>query len=89
VRSFISIPAGVFEHPLLRYTGLTAIGSTIWAFGFAAAGYALGANWEEFHHAFRYVEIVVALGIVAVVAYLIVRRRRSSTMGHRATDSAR
>ena len=32
---------------------------------FAAAGYALGANWEEFHHAFRYVEYVVAAGIVA------------------------
>ena len=89
VRSFISIPAGVFEHPLPRYTVLTAIGSTIWAFGFAAAGYALGASWEEFHHAFRYVEIVVGLGIVAVVAYLVVRWRRSSTMDPRATDSAR
>src|SRR5262245_31874984 len=88
-RSFISIPAGVFEAPLLRYTVLPAIGSAIWAFGFAAAGYALGASWESFDHAFRYVEIVVAIGIVAVVAYLIVRRRRSSTMGPRATDSAR
>jgi membrane protein DedA with SNARE-associated domain len=88
-RSFISIPAGVFEAPLVRYTVLTAIGSAIWAFGFAAAGYALGANWEEFHHAFRYVEIVVAIGIAAVVGYLIVRWRRSSTMGRRAPDSAR
>ena len=68
---------------------LTALGSAIWAFGFAGVGYALGANWESFQHAFRYVEIVVILGIVAVVAYLIVRWRRSSTMGPRATDSAR
>jgi membrane protein DedA with SNARE-associated domain len=88
-RSFISIPAGVFEHPLLRYIVLTAIGSAIWAFGFAAAGYALGASWEEFHHAFRYVEIVLAVGILALAAYLVVRWRRSSTMGRRATDSAR
>jgi membrane protein DedA with SNARE-associated domain len=88
-RSFISIPAGVFEHPFVRYTVLTAIGSAIWAFGFAGAGYALGANWEELHHAFRYVEYLIALAIVALVAYLIVRRRRSSTMGRRATDSAR
>jgi membrane protein DedA with SNARE-associated domain len=88
-RSFISIPAGVFEAPLARYTVLTALGSAIWAFGFAGVGYALGANWEDFQHAFRYVEIVVVLGIVAVVAYLIVRWRRSSTMGPRATDSAR
>jgi membrane protein DedA with SNARE-associated domain len=88
-RSFISIPAGVFEHPLLRYTVLTAIGSAIWAFGFAAAGYALGASWEEFHHAFRYVEYVLAAGIIAIALYLVVRWRRSSTIGRRATDSAR
>ena len=79
----------MFEAPLVRYTVLTAIGSAIWAFGFAGAGYALGANWESFHHAFRYVEIASRSAIVAVVAYLIVRRRRSSTMGRRATDSAR
>jgi membrane protein DedA with SNARE-associated domain len=88
-RSFISIPAGVFHSPLLRYTVLTAIGSAIWAFGFAGAGYALGASWESFDHAFHYVEIVLALAVVALVAYFIVRRRRSSTMRARATDSAR
>ena len=30
VRSFISIPAGVFRHPLGRYTLLTFMGSTLW-----------------------------------------------------------
>jgi membrane protein DedA with SNARE-associated domain len=88
-RSFISIPAGVFEAPLRRYTVLTLIGSAIWAFAFATVGYALGASWEEFHHAFRYVEYVVAVGIVAVAGYLVYRWRRSTTMGRRATDSAR
>jgi len=88
-RSFISIPAGVFEAKLGRYTVLTGIGSAIWAFAFAAAGYALGANWESFHHAFRYVEFVVAAAILGIAVYLIVRWRRSSTMGRRATDSSR
>ncbi len=88
-RSFISIPAGVFGAPLVRYTVLTLIGSAIWAFAFAGAGYALGASWESFHHAFRYVEVVVALGIIAVAVYLVIRWRRSITMARRATDSAR
>jgi membrane protein DedA with SNARE-associated domain len=88
-RSFISIPAGVFEAPLARYTVLTLAGSAIWAFAFAGAGYALGASWESFHHAFRYVEYVVALGIVGIGAYLLLRWRRSITMARRATDSAR
>ena len=88
-RSFISIPAGVFEAPLVRYTILTLAGSAIWAFGFAAAGYAAGDSWENIDHAFRYIEYVVAVGIVAVAVYLVVRWRRSITMARRATDSAR
>ena len=42
--------------PLGRYTLLTLLGSAIWAFAFAGAGWALGSRWEEFHHAFRYVD---------------------------------
>ncbi len=40
VRSFISIPAGVLEMPVVRYTVLTAIGSAVWCFGIAGAGVA-------------------------------------------------
>ena len=61
VRSFISIPAGVFEAPLGRYTVLTLIGSAVWCFVFAGIGWAAGASWESFHSAFRYADIVVAV----------------------------
>jgi membrane protein DedA with SNARE-associated domain len=88
VRSFVSIPAGVFRMPLGRYTVLTAIGSAIWAFALAGAGWGLGHSYETFHHDFRYVEYVVVAGVLAVAAYLIVRWRRSSTLARRAEDSA-
>lgn len=71
VRSFVSIPAGVFEMPLLTYTVLTLIGSAIWAFAFAGAGYALGSSYERFDHGFKYVEYAVVAGVVALAAYLI------------------
>ena len=45
VRSFVSIPAGVFEVPFVRYTLLTLAGSAIWCFAFAGVGYAVGDNW--------------------------------------------
>src|SRR5947209_7067094 len=32
VRSFISIPAGVFRMPFARYTALSLVGSAIWSF---------------------------------------------------------
>jgi membrane protein DedA with SNARE-associated domain len=89
VRSFIAIPAGVAEMPLGRYTLLTIPGSLLWAFAFAAIGFAAGASWEEFHHAFRYAEYVVAAGIALVVVAAIVRHRRSSRLGRRAEDPAR
>jgi membrane protein DedA with SNARE-associated domain len=78
VRSFVSIPAGVLEVPFVRYTLLTLAGSAIWCFFFAGAGYAVGDNWEDFHHAFRYVEYLVAAGIAAIAVWLVVRyvRRR-------------
>jgi membrane protein DedA with SNARE-associated domain len=80
VRSFVSVPAGVFEAPFVRYTLLTLLGSAIWCFAFAGAGYAAGEAWEDFHHAFRYVEYVVAAAIVGGAAWLawryLKRRRR-------------
>ena len=76
VRSFVSVPAGVFEARLGRYTLLTLLGSAIWCFAFAAAGYAAGESWEDFHHAFRYVEYLVAGVIVVVVAWLVLRQVR-------------
>ncbi len=80
VRSFISVPAGVFRAPLGRYTVLTAIGSLAWCLAFAGAGWAAGRSWESFHEAFRYVDYIVAALVIAAVGwfgYRFVRRRRS------------
>ena len=83
VRSFVSIPAGVFEVPFRRYTVLTLIGSAIWCFVFAGAGWAAGASWESFHHAFRFADVVVGLGILAAAAWIVWRfvgkRRQART----------
>jgi membrane protein DedA with SNARE-associated domain len=89
VRSFVSIPAGVFKAPLPRYTVLTALGSAIWCFAWAGAGWGLGASWTGVHHAFSYVDYAVVAGIVSAVAYWVLRRRRSITMARRASNSSR
>jgi len=75
-RSFISIPAGVFRMPLRPYTWLTLAGSTIWCLVFAGAGYALGDNYEKFDKALRYVDYLIVVAVVALVAVWLVRRRR-------------
>ncbi len=73
VRSFISIPAGIAEMRLGRYTLLTFLGTLPWCFGIAAAGLALGAGWERFHESFRYADYAVLALIVAVVVAVVVR----------------
>jgi len=83
IRSFVSIPAGVFEVRLGRYTLMTAIGSAIWAFAFAGVGYGLGSGYERFHHGFRIADYLVAAAIVAFLFWLLLRRRRSSTLSRR------
>ncbi len=80
VRSFISIPAGVFASPLAPYTLLTLLGSMLWCFSFAAVGWAVGGRWENFHHSFRYADYAaVVLLLVLAGAALLHRRRHSRT----------
>ena len=54
IRSFISIPAGVFSVPLVRYLSLTLVGSAIWSFAFAGAGWGLGSGYSRIHNTFQW-----------------------------------
>ena len=89
VRSFVSIPAGVFRQPLGLYTALTLLGSTLWCFAFAGAGWWFGSRWEEFHHAFRYAEYAIAALLVAGLAYVAVRALRRRRAPEAGVDSPR
>ena len=75
-RSFVSIPAGLFESPFGRYNLLTLIGNGIWCLFFAAIGWALGASWDTFDHGFRFVDVAVVVIVVLAVAALLLRRLR-------------
>ena len=77
VRSFVSIPAGVVRMPIVRFTVLTILGCIPWCFGIAAAGWALGSSYENFHHDFSYVEYIVVALVIVGLAWLIFRRRSS------------
>src|SRR4051794_25089909 len=78
VRSFISVPAGALESPLPSYTVLTLVGSAIWCFAFAGAGWALGSRWDQAHHAFTGVEVLVTAAVLVGAAVQLRRGRRPS-----------
>lgn len=91
VRSFVSIPAGVFGMRLAPYTALTLVGSAIWAFAIAGIGYALGRSYERFNHGFAYAEYAILAGALLLAAYLVYRWMTPSgaRVGPRADDSSR
>ena len=78
VRSFVSIPAGVFEVRLRPCTLLTLVGSAVWAFGLAGVGWAFGGQYHRFDHVFHYVEYGV-LAIIAVAMVLAVWRTAAAS----------
>jgi membrane protein DedA with SNARE-associated domain len=78
VRSFVAIPAGIFEMPVVPFTLAMAVGGAVWAFALGGVGYALGSSYERFNHGFHYAEYAVVAGVLVLAAYLLLRRGRAA-----------
>ena len=79
-RSLVSIPAGLSEMPLVRFTALTALGSTVWNCALIGAGWALGEHYEKVGGIVGPVgTAVVAVCALAVLALLVTSYRRRRT----------
>lgn len=71
IRTFISLPAGIAEMDLKKFSAYTVIGSIPWCFALTYIGYILGPNWHTIKEYFHYMDIVVVVGVVALAAYLV------------------
>lgn len=80
IRSVVSVPAGILEMPLLRFTILTIAGSAIWNTLLIGAGWMLGNNWElvvtrvEAYANLAYVAVFVVM-VLFLLRYYRSRRR--------------
>jgi membrane protein DedA with SNARE-associated domain len=81
VRHIISMPAGIARMKLSTFFLQTFLGATIWGGGLMVVGYVLGAQWESVMKVAKRIDLVVAFGVVAVlaiaVAVFVVRRKRA------------
>lgn len=71
VRTFIAFPAGVAKMHMPTFIIYTFIGSLIWCYLLAYAGFKFGAHWPDlkvYFHQFHYV--IVAAGVVFLVWYV-------------------
>jgi len=98
IRTFISLPAGVAKMPFWRFTWLTVAGCIPWVFALGLLGREVGSRWDDWRDRLHYLDYAVLGAIVALIAYALIKRRRSriepatETRGHsddaRARDSA-
>lgn len=86
VRTFISLPAGIAEVPVIPFAVLTALGTLPWTFGLAIAGDSLASNWQSVAHAFTPISIVVGVLLVGVIAWWIVTRVRDARQSEHLAD---
>jgi membrane protein DedA with SNARE-associated domain len=78
VRTYISFPAGLARVDLSRFTALTAIGALPWCIALTAGGYALGANWNQLAGPIEKIAIGLAVVVVALLVYWVLRVRRAA-----------
>ena len=83
VRSLISIPAGMSEMPLGKFTLYTVVGSIIWNTVLSIAGQTVGANWESILAIFEQYShiaaiVLVILGVGAIVWFYSKKRTKKS-----------
>jgi len=74
VRSLVSIPAGIAKMRLGRFGFYTAIGTGLWSFVLALAGYLLGQSWPVVSEWIsRYEKVVLGLAVIVVAAFIASR----------------
>ncbi|MBV2152031.1 DedA family protein [Kitasatospora sp. SUK 42] len=84
VRSLISVPAGIQRMSPVAFTVMTAAGSLVWNTVFVLSGYWLGDNWRLVEEYGGWVSKgVVAVALLAVGRWFLVRRRRRPSARHR------
>lgn len=75
IRTFISLPAGIARMDVKKFALYTTIGSFPWCLTLAYVGFLLGPHWSEIERLFRYLDIVVIAGVVALIGYLIYHQK--------------
>jgi membrane protein DedA with SNARE-associated domain len=80
VRTFISLPAGITRMNFTKFVIYTFLGSLLWCFALAYAGYKLGQHWKDVGstlHQYDALVIVVAVILVGMFLYRHLGRSRS------------
>ena len=77
IRTFISLPAGISSMSFKKFLVYTFLGSLPWSLLLVYIGLKLGQNWKAIEPWFHRLDVVVILGVLAVVYYFWRARKKS------------
>lgn len=75
VRSLVSIPAGIRNMALAPFIIYSAIGSAVWNSILIGLGWIVGDNWEDIEGYADYLQYVVILLVLALIAFYVYKRK--------------
>ncbi len=73
IRTFISLPAGIARMNFLRFVLYTFLGSLPWCFALTFIGLKLGKNWDTLGRYFHRLDMIIVIGLIAIIMYFIWR----------------
>lgn len=76
VRTFISLPAGIFSMNIWKFSLYTFIGSLLWSGILAYIGFFLGSKWVTLGPIFSKFHIVIIVFILVSLGYFIYHKIR-------------
>ncbi|MTI79634.1 MAG: DedA family protein [Firmicutes bacterium] len=76
IRTFISLPAGITGMNFKKFVIYTFLGSLPWSILLTYTGVKLGENWQQIKPWFHKLDAVVAVGLVIIVIYYLINRRK-------------
>lgn len=80
-RSAPPYAAGIVKMPFWRFVSMATLGSIVWMTGLALLGKAVGSKWTAWKHHLDYIDYAVAVIVVLLLAWWLVRLIRSRRGG--------
>lgn len=77
VRTYISVPAGVSNMPLVPFLAYSTLGTAVWVTLLTLAGYILGDNYELVENFIGPISLIVAVVLIGGAIIWIIKRKQS------------
>ena len=89
IRTFISLPAGVANMPVGKFTLYTFLGVIPWTYGLTYVGVVVGENWDRVVELFNLPTLIIGGALLAAaLAWYLGRRRRARAASERVREGS-